>query len=121
MNWYIAKIIYEIICGDGSHSPQFDEQLRLLQATDAAEAFDQANEIGLTESLRFQNDRQQLVEWKFIGVPELHLLETNAHGAELFSRIREVDNASHYREIILGRAKNLQQNKTTCQEYHFLT
>ncbi|MEP7129294.1 MAG: DUF4288 domain-containing protein, partial [Chitinophagales bacterium] len=29
MNWYLAKIVFRIICGDGLHQPQFDEQLRL--------------------------------------------------------------------------------------------
>ena len=32
MNWYLAKIVYRIICGQGNHTAQFDEQLRLIQA-----------------------------------------------------------------------------------------
>jgi len=27
MNWYLAKLVFRIICGDGDHTPQFDEQL----------------------------------------------------------------------------------------------
>ena len=34
MKWYLAKLIYRIICGDGTHTPQFDEQLRLIHAED---------------------------------------------------------------------------------------
>ena len=34
MKWYLAKIIYRIICGEGIHTPQFDEQLRLIHAED---------------------------------------------------------------------------------------
>ena len=30
MNWYLSKIIFRIICGEGRHTPQFDEHLRLI-------------------------------------------------------------------------------------------
>ena len=30
MKWYLAKMIFRIICGEGEHTPQFDEQLRLV-------------------------------------------------------------------------------------------
>ncbi len=121
MNWYIAKIVYEIICGEGHHAPQFDEQLRLIQASGASEALTIAIEIGQQEAISFQNDKQQLVQWKFIAVPELHAIATGTHGAELFSRIREVDDAPAYREVIFTRAHSLQLNQTACQAYHFLT
>ena len=34
MKWYLAKLVYRIICGEGNHKPQFDEQLRLIYAED---------------------------------------------------------------------------------------
>ena len=40
MNWYIAKIVFRIITGDGNHMPQFDEQLRLINANNEEEAFE---------------------------------------------------------------------------------
>lgn len=40
MNWYLTKIVYRIICGQGNHTAQFDEQLRLIQADSAQEAFE---------------------------------------------------------------------------------
>lgn len=121
MNWYIAKIVYEIICGDGGHCPQFDEQLRLVSAENATEAFQLANEMGVAEAMSFENEKKQLVQWKFIAVPELLLLQTQIHGAELFSRIREVDDVPQYKEIIYSRANSLKQNQQPCPEYHFLT
>jgi len=30
MNWYLAKMVFRIICGEGNHTAQFDEQLRLI-------------------------------------------------------------------------------------------
>ena len=38
MNWYLTKIVFQIICGDGDHTPQFDEQLRLIRADKKEEA-----------------------------------------------------------------------------------
>ena len=38
MNWYLTKIVYQIICGEGNHTAQFDEQLRLIAADDEQRA-----------------------------------------------------------------------------------
>ena len=51
MNWYLSKIIFRIICGEGRHTPQFDEQLRLIAATDEQQAFEKAMAIGEKETL----------------------------------------------------------------------
>ena len=34
MNWYLSKLVFRIVCGDGQHRAQFDEQLRLIAAAD---------------------------------------------------------------------------------------
>ena len=39
MNWYLAKLVFRIICGEGNHAAQFDEQLRLVNAFTKEEAF----------------------------------------------------------------------------------
>ena len=104
MNWYLAKIVYQIVCGDGAHRPQFDEQLRLIQAGNEYEAFHKAQRVGITEQERFLNDRQCLVEWKFIDVCELHPLSELIDGAELYSRIQETDDAGSYIDIIHRKA-----------------
>ena len=46
MNWYLAKIVYRIICGNGDHAAQFDEQLRLICATNKEDAFHKAQRTG---------------------------------------------------------------------------
>src|ERR1051326_2143892 len=53
MNWYLAKIVYRIVCGDGNHTPQFDEQLRLIQASDELHAFQKARRLGEREQDHF--------------------------------------------------------------------
>ena len=45
MSWYLTKNVYRIICGQGNHTAQFDEQLRLIEADSSQEAFEKATEL----------------------------------------------------------------------------
>jgi hypothetical protein len=108
MNWYLTKIVYQIICGDGNHAAQFDEQLRLIAAGDAQEAFKKASHIGIMEQENFLNDKNIPVKWKFINVCELHKLSELIDGAELYSRIQEADDADQFIEITHRKAGYLQ-------------
>ena len=110
MNWYLAKIIYRIVCGDGDHESQFDEQLRLVQASGKEEAFYKAIKMGEKEQDVFLNAKQQLVQWKFINVSELYKLGEMIDGAELYSRIEERGNADAYIEIINRKAAGIVQS-----------
>ena len=110
MNWYIAKIIYRIVCGEGDHESQFDEQLRLVHASDKEEAFHKARKIGEKEQEVFFNAKQQLVQWKFINVCEIYKLGDMVDGAELYSRIEERGNADAYIEIVHRKAAGIIQS-----------
>lgn len=112
MNWYLAKIIFQIICGEGMHTPQFDEQLRLIHAGDEKEAFEKAHLIGHSEEDAFENIQQQTVRWKFINVGELYLLNELIHGAELYSRIYEAEDAEQYITNIHRKAAHIQCGET---------
>lgn len=59
MSWFLSKIVYQIICGEGDHTPQFDEQLRLIEADDEATAFTKARTIGELEQEMFFNQQQK--------------------------------------------------------------
>jgi phage anti-repressor protein len=108
MNWYLSKIVYQIICGDGNHTAQFDEQLRLIAAADEHEAFNKAKQIGMMEQESFLNDKNNLVKWKFINVCELYKLSELIDGAELYSRIQEADDADRFIEMIHHKADYIQ-------------
>ena len=110
MNWYLAKLVYRIICGQGLHTPQFDEQLRLIEATDEQQAFEKASAIGLQEQDAFYNDQKKLVQWKFINIAELYKLSGLLDGAELYSRIQETDNADLYIELTNKKAAHIRLN-----------
>jgi hypothetical protein len=112
MNWYLAKLVYRIICGEGMHTPQFDEQLRLVEAEDEMTAFAKARAIGTREQELFLNEKQKLVRWDFINVSELYKLSALIDGAELYSRIHETDNAALYIEQTNKKAAHIQSNTT---------
>lgn len=104
MKWYLAKLVYRIICGEGRHTAQFDEQLRLIYAEDDLHAFQKARSMGHLEEDNFLNNIQKPVHWKFIDVSELHPLSELVDGAELYSKICEEDAAENYMRITKQRA-----------------
>lgn len=112
MNWFLAKIIFRIVCGNGEHTPQFDKQLRLIQADDETKAFEKASLIGEKEQVSFLNQHEQLVHWKFINVSELYKLSALIDGAELYSRVQEVDNADQYIGLVNKKAAHIQEKIT---------
>ena len=108
MNWYVAKIIFRIISGDGNHCAQFDEQLRLINARDESEAFEKAYNIGCLNQDCFTNNRNEPVKWEFIDVAELNALEALTDGTELYYQIHEAPDPdlyvawAHHRSSLLG-------------------
>ncbi len=108
MNWYLSKIIFRIICGDGNHAAQFDEQLRLISANNVQEAYQKSQLLGSGEQDVFYNKEKQLVQWKFIGVSDLYQLNELIDGAELYSRIEEKDNADSYIQVIHKKSVSFQ-------------
>jgi hypothetical protein len=112
MEWYLAKLVYRIICGPGNHQAQFDEQLRLVHAEDELHAFNKAQLIGQKEQDSFLNHADHLVQWKFINVTELHKLEKLTDGAEVYSRIREEDDGNGYQHAVNAKAGYLLEQCT---------
>jgi len=112
MNWYLSKLVFRIICGEGQHTPQFDEQLRLIGAVNEQEAFEKALRIGRTEQEEFLNQEEQLVQWKFINVSELYKLSGLLDGAELYSRIQEADDPDRYMEQVHRKAAHILEGST---------
>lgn len=119
MNWYITKLVYQIICGEGVHIAQFDEQIRLIQATDEEEAYGKAVLIGSDEAEVFYNEKRELVQWKFINVAELYRLSGFIDGAEIYSRIREVEDAEGFVHYVNQKAASIKE-KTTHELLHLI-
>jgi len=108
MNWYVAKIVFRIISGDGSHHAQFDEQLRLINANDEHQAFEKATEIGINNQESFLNNQSQPVQWQFIDVAEINQLNDLTDGTELYYQIHEAPDPdlymawAHHKSALLG-------------------
>ena len=117
MKWYLAKIVYRIVCGDGNHTAQFDEQLRLIEAEDDMHAFQKARIMGDKEEDNFLNDVQKPVQWKFMDVTEIHALNELIDGAEIYSVITEKEVAEKYIYVIKERSKYLHE---ACLQKTFL-
>ncbi|KYP16557.1 DUF4288 domain-containing protein [Flavihumibacter sp. CACIAM 22H1] len=109
MSYYLATICYEIICGEGKHTPQFEEQVRLLDAGTREQAMQAAQEIGNQELLSWQYNQATKVEWKFLGIKELSCLPDLFHGAELYQQHHEIEHADGYRNYIKDKTIQLQR------------
>jgi hypothetical protein len=112
MKWYLTKLVFQIVCGDGEHTPQFDEQLRLIFAEDELHAFYKARLLGDKEEDDFLNNIQKPVHWKFIDVSELYAMNEMIDGAEMYSKICEQEDATIYSSLIKLKAKHLCENST---------
>lgn len=109
MKWFIAKLVFKIVCGNGNHTPQFDEQLRLIYAEDELHAFHKARLLGEGDCLKSATEVSVAVQWKFIDVCELHPLIHATDGAEINSVKREEADANLYIRTIEKAARQLLQ------------
>lgn len=109
MNWYTIKLIFRVTTANGEHTPQFDEQIRLIQARNVNEAFLKARMIGGREEDAYMSEDFNAVRWQFIDVAELKEIDELSDGIELYSRIHETDNALSYIDFIHHRADTIGQ------------
>lgn len=105
MKWYIVKLVFNIHISNDRNSSQFDEQLRLVEASDPTSAFAKARLIGNKEEHSFTNDKGENVSWKFIDVAELNFMNELKHGAEIYSHTHEDNQPEDYINFI--RLKSL--------------
>lgn len=105
MKWFLAKLVYRIVCEPGNHTAQFDEQLRLINASDELHAFYKARLLGEGDCIKEEIESLVNLRWKFIDVTELHLLACDTDGAEITSVITEEADANLY-------IRNIQQTAT---------
>ena len=108
MNWYLAKMVFNIDIENGKHNSQFDEQLRMIKAENADEAFFKARAIGRREEQVFMNTKQKEVNWKFIDVSEIQQLQEFKDGSEIYSTTHETEEASEYISFVKHKAMVIQ-------------
>lgn len=107
MNWYIAKLVFQIITSADRPAAQFDEHVRLIQATSYEQAFRKAKLLGIQEEDSVLTAGQEGATWEFVNIAELYPLKDLADGAELYSRIHETTEGKSYIRGVHRRAAEL--------------
>ena len=115
MNWFVAKLIFEINT-QGSKNSQFDEQLRLIEAINDELALEMAYQLGLMQQEEIIDNKNHSVVWKFIAVTELENIGEIAHGKEIHYKITEPEQAEKYLAFAKEKASALKNRKSLYQE-----
>lgn len=120
MNWYIVKIIYQVITGTGEHTPQFDEQFRIIRADELEWAWEKAQVLGRRGETVFLNAKNETVQWKFIAVEDVRQIHSMEDGEVVYSRTEEPLDLDEYITLTYTRANRLytlcQQTEMTCSK-----
>ena len=110
MNWFVAKMIFQII-SDHNNCIQFDEQLRLIEAVDKHLALEIAYQIGFIVQEELKSNHNENTKLKFIAVTELEHLGNLEHGKELHYHIVEPDHIESYLALSHEKANGLRKRK----------
>jgi len=106
MNWYVAKLVFQITTGSERQVSQFDEHLRLIRAESFEQAFLKARLLGIREE-DVPGVEAIHASWEFVNISELYPLQDLSDGVELYSRIHETCEAHNYIALIHRKASNL--------------
>ncbi|MBL0356882.1 MAG: DUF4288 domain-containing protein [Chitinophagaceae bacterium] len=113
MNWYITKIVFQVIFAGRDQVAEFDEQLRVIAAHSKEEAFKKAQQLGISEEGSIVNiNNSRLIHWKFINVSTLYQLKELLDGAEICSSSYKPDCAATYIDMVHKKAAHIQNNDT---------
>ena len=96
MDWYIAKIAFQIVSNQADIVSRFDEQLRLIQATDMASALTKIKLIAQNEEQETTDIYSSKVSWKFVAVLDMHMIGQLNDGKEIYFSIKETDDTKRY-------------------------
>lgn len=107
MKWFAVNCIYQVICGDGKHSPQFNEQTRLIYAQNACEALNKAKMMASGFNAPFKSCEGKPVIWTFISIGGIIEIDEPADGVEVSSKILEPKSVKKYLKKLTHRNKIL--------------
>ncbi|MGZ3930987.1 MAG: DUF4288 domain-containing protein [Bacteroidia bacterium] len=113
MKRFLAKLMFNINIDNGNHNSQFDEQIRIIEARSEEEAFFKARRLGREEEESFTNTENKTVNWKFIDVSNLYMLDNVADGAQLYSTTHEAEDANAFIKFIRQKSMVIQAKNLT--------
>ena len=91
--WYASRLILKCTVGNQISDFLFSEQVRLIEASNAEEAYTKALKLGQEEECEYLNSEQQKVVWTFKGLFDLDCINSLQDGAEITSK-RFIDQSS---------------------------
>jgi Domain of unknown function (DUF4288) len=113
MNWYLIKIVFQVIINENDAIAKFDEQLRIIFAASKDAAFAKAQKLGRAEEECIINMRSSNpITWKFINVSSLYQLKELLDGAEIYFNTYETDSAEEYIDTINKKAAHIKNSDT---------
>ena len=115
MNWFVAKLVFEVKNQENAY-PQFDEQLRLIEAISADLALEMAYQFGLMQQDEIADGNKKAVVWKFVAVTELENIGEIGHGKEIHYKITEPEQAEQYLALVHAKATQLKNRKSKDQQ-----
>jgi hypothetical protein len=105
--YFIAKIIWQIKIPTTKMAAEFDEQLTIVKAENAENAFQKATRFGQAQEESFINNKGQQVSWVFINVLHIKEITSFEDGMEICSQTINAPNAVEFiKEIHLKAELN---------------
>ncbi|MBX3163407.1 MAG: DUF4288 domain-containing protein [Bacteroidetes bacterium] len=112
MKKYLAKLIFNVNIENSAHT-EFDEQIRMIEAHDLESAFLKARNVGRREEESFINNSNQLVNWTFIDVSEIYLLDTIKDGEQVYSNTRKIKDSHSFISYVRQKSMEIQAKNLT--------
>lgn len=109
MQWHLVKIVFQIRTGSNDNNHQFDESFRMIEALDVADAYEKAYTIGQKEQASFSNFNNEIIEWRFVEVPDVIAIGEIKDGVELFSNTLEEIVPEEYINVLHTRASMMKR------------
>ena len=108
MNWYLVKLIFSLDGYNDAKNAQFDEQLRLINATNEEAAYFKAKQMGKQFQSTFSNENGNLLSFNFIDVSEVIKVEQLSDGIEIYSNTIETHDKRSFIQSVLQKGMAIQ-------------
>ena len=111
MKKFLIRLVFEVRV-DERHD-HFDEQWRLTEGCNMAQALEAAMEMGKAGTSTFASADGSMVEWMFVHLADCIDLSDHPSGALLLSLSTYQDDVSSYRAFVWTRADKILSKKPT--------
>ncbi len=112
MKKYLAKLIFNVNIENSEHK-EFDEQIRIIEAHDLEGAFLKARNVGRREEESFFDSSNKLVDWIFIDVAEIYLLDGMKDGEQVYSNTRKIKDSHSFISYVRQKSMEIQAKNLT--------